>query len=185
MTTNTQTTTAPFKIEEERFEFVFYVNNHIIVQRFFKIPNFNEELFNPTKSKDLTNKENYDETLKTRNITKEIRESYLIKELLDNIVGINKDITSCGIIPTKLKEKSIDFLWDNYNPHYAQTEENIKNSNRKIDTFKFEIKVDKEVIGSTEFKNYFYPLSAINGVNIKDTIPSIMGEIRHFLSQKK
>ena len=43
MTTNT---TEQRKAEDQRFEFILYINNHIICQRFFNIRDFNEDSLN-------------------------------------------------------------------------------------------------------------------------------------------
>jgi len=174
------------EIKEERFEFVLYVNNHIICQRFFPINNFDETIHNQYKSKDLTKKSDYETFLQSGDYDTEVKNSYLLKELMDNIIGINNgEWGDQGIIPAFLKEKSVNYLWDNHNPYYVQTEELLKNSIRKVDTFQFDIKIDKKVVISSKLQNYFYPLSAINTVKIKEIIPLIMAEIRLFLSKNK
>ena len=38
---------------DERFEFIFYINNHIICQRFFNIKNFNEDSLVSLEIKDM------------------------------------------------------------------------------------------------------------------------------------
>ena len=179
-------TYVPNEIKEERFEFVLYVNNHIICQRFFPINNFDETMHNQYKSKDLTKKYDYETFLKSNDYNTEVNNSYLLKELMDNIIGINNgQWGDQGIIPAFLKEKSINYLWENHNEHYVQTEETLKNSIRKVDMFQFDIKIDKKVVVSSKLQNYFYPLSAVNTVKIKEIIPSIMAEIRLFLGKKK
>lgn len=85
MNTEIEKTTAPTKkVEEQRFEFILYINDHIICQRYFNIRDYNE---NSVKSLE-------------------------IKELMDNIVGMNNgDFGYLGIIPKYLKDKSVDYLW--------------------------------------------------------------------------
>ncbi len=155
MTTNT---TFENKRPDQRFEFILYINQtKFIVQRFFDIRDFNEE------------------SLK----------SLELKELMDNIAGINIDsIGGMGIIPKFLKQKSIDYLWNNYNPYYVQQEEVSKNNYDKIDNFQFEIRVDKRTVAKSEFSGNIFPPKVRYDVNIKEIIPSIMTEIRHFLAQK-
>ncbi len=209
-------------IKEERFEFVLYVNNHIICQRFFPINHFDETIINNLKSLDLSEKMNYENFLPSNDFEKEMEDSYLLKELVDNIMGTNNgQWGELGIIPAFLKEKSINYLWDDYRGLYdtfgnkivtdskgnliykntlepyllgkdmikygdihQQNEEQLKNSHKKIDILTFEIKIDKKVLVSSKLQNYFYPLSAVNTVKIKEIIPSIITEIRSFLSKK-
>ena len=145
------------KIEEQRFEFVLYVNKNIICQRYFSIRDFNEKSLN----------------------------SLELKELMDRIVGINNgDFGSMGIIPKILKRKAIDFLWKNYNP-YQPKEELPKNNFEKEDIFEFEIKVDKNVVAKSYFSANHFPQPIRYQVDIKEMIPTIIGDIKDTLSQKK
>jgi hypothetical protein len=158
MSTETENTNLGKKVEEQRFEFILYINDHIICQRYFNIRDFNEDSIN----------------------------SYEIKELMDNICGMNNDqFGRLGIIPKYLQNKSIDYLWDNYNPYYVQKEETNKNIFDKIDNFQFEIKVDKVIVGKSQFSGNFFPPKVRYAVDVREIIPSIMNEIRHSLSQKK
>ena len=104
MTTLTNTASPTYiakKIEEQRFEFVLYINNHIICQRYFNIRDFNEDF---------------------------VKDGFEMKELMDNITGINNGTWGdLGIIPKHLKTKAVDYLWNNYNPYYIQPEEGVKN----------------------------------------------------------
>lgn len=146
------------KIEEQRFEFVLYINDHIICQRYFNVREYN-----PDSIKSLE-----------------------MKELIDRIAGLNiGTIGQHGIIPSRLKQKSVDYLWDNYNPYFVQTEETNKNQTEKIDNFQFEIKVDKVTVAKTQFSGNIFPPKVRYQVDIKEIIPDIMTEIRDYLSQKK
>lgn len=146
------------KFDDERFEFVLYVNNNIICQRFFDIPDYNED---STKSVEL-------------------------KELIDELTSMNTDsIGSLGVIPKFLKDKSVDYLWNSYNPYIPQTSESYKYPPKKGDMFKFEIKVDKKPIAVSEFPNEFFTLNPKISVDIRQIIPTIMSEIKGTLSRKK
>lgn len=146
------------QFKEERFEFIFYINNHIVCQRFFNIPNFNEESI----------------------------VSLEIKEMLDTIGGMkNGKFGELGLIPNHLKKKSMELLWDNYNPNTVQSDRSSKYSNKKGDYFQFEVLVDKKVVGKIEFANEFYTLSSENIIDIKDIIYLIISEIKYNLSLKK
>lgn len=157
---STQTTRPAFdpkKIEEQRFEFVLYINDHIICQRYFNIRDFNEDSVN----------------------------SFEIKEMMDNICGMNiGEYGKMGIIPNLLKERAKDFLWNNYNPYKVQDEQTFKNIFDKIDNFQFEFKVDKKSVAKSVFSGNFFPPKIRYAVDIKEIIPSIMSEIRYALSQK-
>lgn len=157
MTTVTKTSFEPKKIEEQRFEFVLYINNHIICQRYFNIKDFNEESI----------------------------KSWEMKELMDNLCGMNNgQFGEMGIVPNFLKSKSKDYLWANYNPYSPNQDLNPRNIFEKIDDFQFEIKVDKKTVGKSVFSGNFFPPKVRYAVDIKEIIPTIMNEIRYFLSLK-
>lgn len=146
------------KFEEQRFEFVLFINDHIICQRFFDIRNFNEDSI----------------------------KSLELKDLMDNIIGVNNgDFGQLGIIPNFLKKKAQTYLWDNYNPYHNQKDEPTKTSTDKIDNFQFEIKVDKKVVSKGIFSGNLFPPKVRYSVDIKEIIPSIINEIRYSLAQKK
>jgi hypothetical protein len=157
MTTTKKITFEPKKVEEQRFEFVLYINNHIICQRYFGIRDFNKNTLN------IDN----------------------IKDMMDSISGMNIDnIGKMGIIPNHLKEKSVDYLWGGYNPYSPSQEQTVKTIFDKLDDFQFEVKIDKKVIAKSIFSgNYFQPRVRY-AVDIKEIIPSIISEIRYFLSEK-
>lgn len=157
MSTKEKTTPITKKIEEQRFEFVLYINNNIICQRYFHIFDYNEESIN----------------------------SLEIKEMMDEIAGMNNgEFGTLGIIPNYLKQKSIQYLWDSYNPYFNQTDESYKAPAKKGDMFQFEFKVDKRVVAATQFSNEFFTLNPKVSVDIREIIPAIMTEIRQTLSRK-
>ena len=157
MATTKTTTFDPKKIEEQRFEFILYINNHIICQRYFSIRNFNEDSIH----------------------------SYEMKELMDEICGVNNgQLGTMGIIPNYLKNKSQDFIWSMYNPYSTNADFPIKNNFDKNDEFQFEIKVDKKSVAKTSFSGGYFPPKIKYAVDIKEIIPSIMAEIREFLSRE-
>ena len=146
------------KIEEQRFEFFFYINNKIICQRFFNIKEYNEKVLS----------------------------SLELKELMDNITGLNTNgFVELGIIPNMLKNKTIEYLWENYNPYYIQTIEESKNNFDKIDVFQFEIRVDKKTVCKSQFSGNLFPPKVRYSVDIKEIIPSIITEIKDYFSQKR
>lgn len=144
------------KIEEQRFEFVLYINKHIICQRYFSIRDFNEKSIY----------------------------SLEIKELMDRIVGVN-NVGQMGIIPNHLKNRSVDYLWKFYNPYNIQTEVVAKNNYDKEDKFDFEIRVDRGIVAHSTFSGNLFPPQIRYQVDIKELIPNIISEIKDTLSRKK
>lgn len=144
--------------KEERFEFLLYINDNIICQRFFNINHFNEKFL----------------------------KSYELKEMMDNLCGVNNgEWGYTGLIPTYLKKKSVNYLWDSFNPYYEQTDESFKAQPKKGDILKFEFKVDKRVVAASIFENNFFTLTPKVGVDIREIISSIIDEIRVYSTQKK
>jgi hypothetical protein len=144
------------KIEEQRFEFVFYINKHIICQRYFGIKDFNEDSIY----------------------------SLEIKELMDRIVGMGNDGSNMGLITASFKSKSIDYLWKFYNTYNPPKAEPYKNNFEKEDFFDFEIRIDKEVVAASTFSGNFFPPQVRYQVDIKELIPNIISEIKDTLSKK-
>ena len=102
----TKKTFDPKKIEEQRFEFILYINNHIICQRYFNIRDFNEH---SVKSVEM-------------------------KELMDAICNVHSE-GRLGIIPNFLKRKAEDLLWTSYNPFSQPYEQPKMNNYEKIVDF--------------------------------------------------
>jgi hypothetical protein len=145
---------------EERFEFLLYINNNIICQRYIHVKNFNEDFVNPS----------HDNTM-------------VLKELVDSVLGTNNGtFGECGIIPQHLKDKTITYLWDNYNPY--STYQDDMNKTDKDDNFQFEVKVDGKQLVIGELNGNLFPPRVRYAVNIKEIIPEITSEIKYFLSLK-
>ena len=68
-TKNENNATSTNRVEEQRFEFILYINDHIICQRYFNIRDYNEDCLN----------------------------SYELKELMDNIAGMNNEYSFVAI----------------------------------------------------------------------------------------
>ena len=158
-------------IEQQRFEFVLYINKQnkvaegkeppIICQRYFSIRDYNEEVIN----------------------------SLELKELMDDLIGINIDgqSGSMGLIPNFLKVKSREYMWSMFNTHYKQTEEDIQRRDiwAKEDDFTFEILVDKKIVVNGHFEGNYFPPKVRYQVNIKELIPTIISKIRDTFSLDK
>jgi hypothetical protein len=143
-------------VKEERFEFVFYINNNIIVQRFFYVPKYNHQF---TKS-------------------------YEAKELMDEIIGMNGELGRLGLIPASFQANNMRELWDSYNPYYTQTEDRIKSWDlfSKEDHFSLKIKVDKRTVAEGYFCGNFFPTSIRHSVDINPIIPEIIETMKHYMS---
>ena len=154
---NTETVIEPKKFVEQRFEFVLYINNHIICQRYFDIRNFNEDSINSLELDDLMN------------------------SICSMDLGKYGEM---GIIPKFLKRKAKDYLWNNYDPYKEPSEQPYRDIFEKLDNFQFQIKIDKKSVALKTFNGNYFPPKVRYAVDIKEIIPSIMGEIRLYLSQK-
>lgn len=145
------------KIEQERFEFVLCINDHIICQRYFPIRNYNQNVLR----------------------------SYELKELINNICGMNNgQYGTMGVIPKYLKNKTIDFLLNNSYYFMNQLEQNNKQTNDKEDYFTFEIKIDKKTVAKSIFSGTPFHQKFRYAVDIKEIIPEIISEIRNTFSKK-
>lgn len=146
------------KNEELKYQFILYINDNIICQRYFNIIGFDEASI----------------------------DSLEIKDLMESIAGMNNgNHGHLGIIPRYLQKKSLTYMWDNYNPYAAQQEDNIKSIFERKDNFQFEIKVSEKTIAKTEFSGNFFPPKIRYAVDVREIIPELMNEIRTHLSQKK
>ena len=168
------------KIEQHPFEFILRINGNIICQRYFNIHNFNPEVI----------------------------ESLEIKELLDRIAGMNNnDFGQLGIIPKFLKDRSCEYMqFFEDNPHlsYKVGEDGEKDIWAKEDNYTFELKIDNEIVGVTQFAGNVFAPKIRYKVNLKhqtniwgekvlndkglpihlDIIPEIVKEIKKTFSQK-
>jgi hypothetical protein len=168
------------KIEQHPFEFVLRINGNFICQRYFNIHNFNPDVI----------------------------DSLEMKLLLDKIAGMNNGgWGEVGIIPTYLKERSkeyMEFFEDNPQHSFKNKDEKRRNIWEKEDTYTFEIKIDGEVVGVSQFAGNYFPPRIRNKVNLKhktniwgekeldkngkpialDILPKITKEIKKSFSQK-
>lgn len=145
----------------QKFEFVLRINNNIICQRYFSVEGYNRDVL---KSSEL-------------------------KTLVDSIAGMNNgDFGACGIIPKFLKDKSVDYLWDRFDPYSeVRREEDASEKNifKNEDIFTFEIKVDKNVVAKSTFSGNWFPTVVRYQVNIKPIIPEIIEEITEFFTKRE
>lgn len=114
-----------------------------------------------------------------KNYNKEVKRSMDLKWCIDECVGLIKD---------DLKDKSVDYLYKQYNPYKKQTQEEIEATkgdlNEKEDVFDFEIKVDDRVVGKTRFSGNIYPQRVRYSVDVRKLIPQIISTIQDTFSQE-
>lgn len=149
------------------FEFSLKINDNIICQRFFSVKNYNSDS----------------------------RESLEIKEMMDEIMGVNQDLT-LGIIPEFFKYQCIDNSYKPYNlqnnnlfnkDDYFTLEVSKNNVNKlKNKNGQFDITdLKKDVIASGTFDgNLFHP-NVRYEIDIRGIIPDIINIISKYLSLKE
>ena len=150
--------------EDFRFEFVLYINNgrreesdHIICQRLFDVKNFNEDVLS----------------------------SIELKEVMDEIAGVNNGIFGeMGIIPKFFKEQSKEVCWKLYRPYLVNKSDGGRNVFENEDLFTFEIKLDKNTIAKSVFSGNWFQTDVRYAVNIRKIIPKIIEEIQNTFSKK-
>ncbi len=91
------------------------------------------------------------------------------------------------MIQGQLKNKSLEYLWNQYNPYEKQTEDQINRTPiyDKEDIFDFEIRIDERVVAAKRFTGNVYPQRVRYSVDIRDLIPKIISRIQDTLGQEK
>ena len=149
------------------FEFALKINNHIICQRFFGIKDYNNEC----------------------------RESYELKELMDELMNGNPAST-LGIIPEFFKYKCME---NSYKPYDTETStlynkndeftlEIYKNNVNKLRDKNGDFDIDdleKTVIVSGTFDGNIFHQNVRYEIDIRGIIPDIINTISKYLSQKE
>ena len=107
------------------------------------------------------------------NYNNNCKKSYEIKEMISDLI-----LT----IENQLKLKSINSLWDSYNPYVSKNVSNVTERNNKNDMFKLNISVDSKIIISGYFDGNKYQPKIRYQVDIKPIIPTLMKTIRFYMS---
>jgi len=109
-----------------------------------------------------------------------LRSMDTIKEMMDTICGMNNgQYGDMGLIPKYLKKKTQEYLWGMFE-HYGENRDGAT----RDDYFQVEIKMDNFIIAKGEFSGNVFPTKVRYMVNIKEILPTIMSDIKYFLSQK-
>lgn len=144
--------------DDLRFEFNLYINDNIICQRLFNVKGYNKEVLN----------------------------SLELKEMMDEIAGLNlNDAGRMGIIPTFFKDSCRAVSWRDYKPYRTkEINENFDIFNNE-DVFTFEVKVDKRTVAKSAFSGNWFQTDVRYAVNIRDIIPEIISELEEYMSRKE
>lgn len=91
------------------------------------------------------------------------------------------------LIQTQLKDKSVEYLWGQFNPYDKQTEEQINRTPiyDKEDIFDFEIRIDEKTVAAKRFTGNVYPQRVRYSVDVRVLIPKIIYRIQETLGQEK
>ena len=89
-------------------------------------------------------------------------------------------------VENQLKDKAIDYLWNQYNPYDKQTSEQINRTPiyEKEDIFDFEIRIDEKTVVAKRFTGNVYPQRVRYSVDIRELIPKIITRIQETLSEE-
>lgn len=149
------------------FEFVLRINDHIICQRYFNIKNYNNDC----------------------------RESLEIKEMMDDIMGINQH-SQLGLIPEFFKYQCME---NTMKPYHEQN----NYLNDKVDIFTLEIlknnvnrirdksgdfdfdDLRKDSIAISMFNGKIFHPNVRYEIDVRSIIPDIIRTISDAMSQKK
>lgn len=96
-------------------------------------------------------------------------------------------VSDCvSMIQERMKEKSVDYIWNQFNPYDVQTTEQINRTPifEKEDIFDFEIRIDERIVAAKRFTGNVYPQRVRYSVDIRDIIPSIISSIQETLTQE-
>jgi len=104
---------------------------------------------------------------------------------MNTLAGTSIDsIGRMGLIPTYLKGKSEDYLWENYRYYEVQTPEMIDRRDvfDNEDIIGFEILFDGILVARTAFSGNVFPPKVRYNIDIRGLIPQILHEIRKSFS---
>lgn len=160
----------------ERFQFQLKINERIIIQRYFKINDFNEEALG---SMDL-------------------------KKAIDEIVGVENPITLPGQIKHDIKVKSRLYLWSSFDPqYYPDRIDPITNINERLgdeivdkktgivsrekipyqDYYEFIFLIDEIPVINKIFDANVYPVKIRKSVKINELVYSICNKLAYACSK--
>ena len=120
-----------------------------------------------------------------------ICQRYFAVKNFNNKVVHSLDLYDCvedctEMVQKQLKDKAIDYLWNQFNPYEKQTEDQINRTPiyDKEDIFDFEIRIDERTIIAKRFTGNVYPQRVRYSVDIRELIPKIISRIQETLGQE-
>jgi len=115
---------------------------------------------------------------------------FAVKKFNQKVVS-SLDIMYCAnncveMIQDNLKDKAIDYIWNQFNPYGIQDPEQINRTSiyEKEDIFDFEIRIDEKIVAARRFTGNVYPQRVRYSVDIRDLIPKIINHIQETLGQE-
>lgn len=115
---------------------------------------------------------------------------FAVKKFNQKVVS-SLDIMYCAnncveMIQDNLKDKAIDYIWNQFNPYGIQDPEQINRTSiyEKEDIFDFEIRIDEKIVAARRFTGNVYPQRVRYSVDIRDLIPKIIAQIQETLGQE-
>ena len=106
---------------------------------------------------------------------------------MDNLIGMNiGEYGRMGLIPESFQAQNMKREWDEYNPFYAQSEEQVNPHNHNLfekeDMFTLKIKVDRRTVAEGQFCGNYFPKYVRHFVDITGIIGDIISEITDYMS---
>jgi hypothetical protein len=161
MSTNNQTGEKP-QYANQKFSFTLYTNDNIVCKRYFSI-----------------------DTETNGNFNKEVLKSFELKELMDELTGVNNGYGKMGIIPSFLKGICENMLWNNYNPYSPYTNpDEPKNIYEFESNYTFEIAIHEKVVARSVFSGNVFQPYARKGLHIGKIIGKIVEAITETFTLK-
>lgn len=108
-----------------------------------------------------------------RDYNNKCRKSYEIKEMISDLI-----LT----VENHLKLKSIDNLWDSYNPYISQIVSKNTERDNQNDIFKLNISGNSKIIITGYFEGNKYQPRVRYQIDIKSIIPILIKTIRFYMS---
>ena len=169
--TTQKTQLTPSEFSNKNFRFTLYKNNDFVIcNRYFDVNGFYkpENLFESERLQKVLN-------------------SYDIKEMMDELIGMNNGYGKLGLIPEQLKKYSEEYMWNRYNPWEPSNDPNEpKNIWDDEETFTLEIAIQERVVVKGMFSGNFLPSSVRkHNVDIRKIIPNIIETITNTFTYNK
>lgn len=101
------------------------------------------------------------------------KDSIEIKEMISEVIMV---------IESQLKNKSLDYLWESYNPFTPKIIPQITSEKIRSDLFKLNISMNSEIMVSGCFDGNRYPPKIRYRVDIKPIVPILIEIIRLYAS---